>query len=103
MKQELEGLDGDKEVESVMITATPPNKNVKSRKRKREVEGLGSPSADAVSDKNLRKTAPMVLARWKTAAYKSSSEPRKLLEVEREMEVSTNSTTEKDSGPRGRI
>ena len=57
-KQELEGLDGDKEVESVMITAMPPSKDVKSRKRKREVEGLGSPSADAVSEKNLRETAP---------------------------------------------
>ena len=98
-KQELEGLDGDKEVESVMITATPPSKDVKSRKRKGEVEGLGSPSADAVSEKNLRETAPMVLARWKTAAYKSSYEPRKLLEVEREMEVSTNSTTEEDFKP----
>ena len=57
---------------------------------------MGSPSADAVSEKNLRETAPMVLARWKTAAYKSSSEPRKLLEVEKEMEFSTNSTTEED-------
>ena len=39
----------------------------------------------------------MVLARCKTAAYKSSSyEPRKLLEIEREMEVPTNSTTEED-------
>ena len=98
-KQELEGLDGDKEVESVMITATPPSKDVKSRKRKREVEELGSPSADAVSEKNLRETTPMVLARWKTAAYKSSYEPRKLLEVEREMEVPTNSTTEEDFKP----
>ena len=35
-RQELEGLDGDKEVESVMITATPPSKDVKSRKRRRE-------------------------------------------------------------------
>ena len=48
-RQELEGLDGDKEVESVMITTTPPSKDVRSRKRKRDVEGLGSPSADAVS------------------------------------------------------
>ena len=31
--QELEGLAGDKEVESVMITATPPSKDVRSRKR----------------------------------------------------------------------
>ena len=95
----MEGLDRDKEVESKMITATPPSKDVRSRKRKREVEGLGSPSADAVSEKNLRETAPMVLARWKTAAYKSSYEPRKLLEVEREMEVPTNSTTEEDFKP----
>ena len=72
---------------------------MRSRKRKREVEGLGSPSADAVSEKNLRETASMVLARWKTAAYKSSYEPRKLLEVEREMEVPTNSTTEEDFKP----
>ena len=95
----MEVLDGDKEVESVMITAAPPRKDVKSRKRTREVEGWGSPSADAVSEKNLRETAPMVLARWKTAAYKSSYEPRKLLEVEREMEVPTNSTTEEDFRP----
>ena len=38
----------------MMIMATPPSKDVKYRKRKREVEGLGSPSADAVSEKNLR-------------------------------------------------
>ena len=82
-----------------MITTTPPSRDVKSRKRKREVEGLGTPSADAVSEKNLRETAPMVLARWKTAAYKSNSEPRKLLEVEKVMEVSTNSTTEEDFRP----
>ena len=98
-RQELEGSDGDKEVESVMITATPPSEDLRSRKRKREVEGLGSPSADAVSEKNLRETAPMVLARWKTAAYKSSYEPRKLLEVEREMEIPTSSTTEEDFKP----
>ena len=95
----MEGLDGDKEVESVMIAATPPSRDLKSRKRKREVEGLGSPSADAVSEKNLRETAPMVLARWKTAAYKSSSEPRKLFEVEKEMDVSTSLTTEEDFRP----
>ena len=95
----MEGLDGDKEVESVMITATPPSKDVKSRKRKRDVEGWGSPSADAVSEKILRETAPMVLARWNTAAYKSSYEPRKLLEVQRAMEVPTNSTTEEDFKP----
>ena len=82
-----------------MITATPPSKDVRSRKSKREVEGLGSPSADAVSEKNWRETAPMVLARWKTAAYKSSYEPRKLLEVEREMEIPISSTTEEDFKP----
>ena len=95
----MEELDGDKDVESVMITATPPRRDVKSRKRKREVERLGSPSADAVSEKNLRETALMVLARWKTSAYKSSSEPRKLLEVEKEMEVSASLTTEEDFRP----
>ena len=57
-RQELEWLDGDKEVESVMITTTPPSRDVKSRKRKREVEGLGSPSVDAVSEKNLRGRLP---------------------------------------------
>ena len=98
-RQELEGLDGDKEVESVMITTTPPSRDVKSRKRKREVEGLSSPSADADSKRNLRETAPMVLARCKTAAYKSSAEPRKPLEVEKEMEVSTSSTSEEDFRP----
>ena len=95
----MEGLDGDKEVESVMITTTPPSKDVRSRKRKRDVEGLGSPSADAVSERNLRETAPMVLARWKTAAYKSSYEPRKLLDVEKEMDIPTSSTTEEDFKP----
>ena len=98
-RQELEGFDGDKEVESVMITTTPPSKDVRSCKRKRDVEGLGSPSADAVSERNLRETAPMVLARWKTAAYKSSYEPRKLLDVEKEMEIPTSSTTEEDFKP----
>ena len=47
----------------------------------------------------MRETAPMVLARWKTAAYKSSYEPRKLLDVESEMEVPTSSTTEEDFKP----
>ena len=72
---------------------------MRSRKRKREVEGLGSPSADAVSEKNLRETAPMVLARWKTAVYKRSYEPWKHLEVEREMEIPASSTTEEDFKP----
>ena len=82
-----------------MITTTPPSKDVRYRKRKRDVEGLGSPSADAVSGENLRETAPMVRARWKTAAYKSSYEPRKLLDVEKEMEIPTSSTTEEDFKP----
>ena len=78
-------LDRDKEVESVIIVTTPPSKGMKSRKRKREVEELSSPSENAVSEKNLRETPPMILAPWKTAAYKSSSEPRKLAEVVKEM------------------
>ena len=81
------------------IAATPPNKNVKYRKRKRESEELSSPSADAVSEKNLRETAPMILARWKTAAYKGGFEPRKLAEVMKEMEVTTNLATEEDFRP----
>ena len=82
-----------------MIAATPRSRGVKYRKRKREVEGLSSPSTDAVSEKNLRETAPMVLARWKTAAYKGSFEPRKMAEVEKEMEVSTSLATEGDFRP----
>ena len=69
----MEGLEVDREVESVMITTTPSSRDVKTRKRKREVEGLSSPSVDAVSVGNLRETAPMVLARCKTAAFKSNT------------------------------
>ena len=98
-RQELEGLEVDREVESVMIATTPSSRDVKTRKRKREVEGLGSPSVDAVSEGNLRETAPMVLARCKTAAYKSSSELRRPLEVERKIEASTSSTSEEDFKP----
>ena len=58
--------------------------------------GLSIPSTDAISEKNLRETVPMVLARWKTAAYKGYSGPRKLAEVEKEMEVSTSLATEED-------
>ena len=75
-RQEFEGLDGDKEVESVMIAATPPSKGAKSRKRKREAEELSNLSADAFSENSLRETAPMILARWKSATYKGGSEPR---------------------------
>ena len=46
-------------------------------------------SVDAVSVKTLKETVPMILARLKTAAYKSSSAPRKLAEVLRENEAST--------------
>ena len=95
----MEGSDQDREIESVMIVTTPPSKEMKSRKRKREIEELISPSVDAVSEKNLRETAPMILARWKTAAYKSSSEPRRLAEVVEEIEVSTSLVTEEDFKP----
>ena len=82
-----------------MIVTTPPSKGMKSRKRKREMEELSSPSVDAVSEKNLRETAHMILARWKTAAYKSSSEPRRLAEIVKEIEVSTSLVTEEDFKP----
>ena len=95
----MERLDLDKEVKSVMILATPPSKGIRSRKKRRETEELTSPSADAVSEKNLKETAPMILARWKTAAYKDSSAPRKLAEVMKGMEVSTYSTAEEDFRP----
>ena len=98
-RQELEGLEVDREFESVMITTTPSSRDVKTSKRKRAVEGLGSPSVDAVSEGNLRETAPMVLARCKTAAYKSNTELRRPLEVEREIEASTSSTSEEDFKP----
>ena len=83
----------------MMIVTTPPSKGVKSRKRKREVEELNSPSADAVSEKNLSETAPMILARWKTVAYKSSSKPRRLAEVVKEIEVSMSLAKEEDFRP----
>ena len=95
----MERPDLVKEVESVMIVATPPCKGIRSRKRRSETEELSSPSADAVSEKNLKETAPMILARWKTAAYKGSSAPWKLAKVMKGMEVSTYSTTEEDFRP----
>ena len=59
-----------------------------------------SPSADAVSEKNLKETAPMILVRGKTAAFKSSSAaPGRLAEVLREMEDSTTPGTEDDFKP----
>ena len=60
------------------------------------MEELSSPSLDAVSEKNLRETAPMILARWKTTAYKSSSGPRRLTETAKEIEASTSLVTEED-------
>ena len=44
-----------------MVVTTPPSKGKRSRKRKRETEET-SLSADAVSEKNLKETAPMILA-----------------------------------------
>ena len=98
-RHELEGSDRGREIESVMIVTTPPSEGMKSRKRKREMGELSSPSVDAVSEKNLRETAPMILARWKTATYKSSSEPRRLTEIVKEIEVSTSLVTEEDFKP----
>ena len=95
----MEGSDRDGEIESLMIVTTSPSKGMKSRKRKREMEELSSPSVDAVSEKNLRETATMILARWKTAAYKRSSEPRRLAEIVKEIEVSTSLVTEEDFKP----
>ena len=47
----------------------------------------------------MRETAPLILAQWKTAAYKSSSEPRRLAEVVKEIEVSTSLAREEDFKP----
>ena len=55
--------------------------------------------ADAVSEKNLKETTPIILVRWKTAAYKGSSAPRKLTETMKGIEISTSSTTEEDYRP----
>ena len=49
-RQKLEGSDRDREIESVIIVTTPQSKGMKSRKRKREIEKLSSPSVDAVSE-----------------------------------------------------
>ena len=95
VKRELE-LILDKEILSTTVPGFPMVR--------RMTLGMNSPlvfpslyaraTADAVSEKNLRKTAPMVLARWKTAAYKGSSVPRRLAEVVKEMEVLTSLATE---------
>ena len=60
---------------------------------------MSSPSLDAVSEKNLRGSAPMILDRWKTAAYESSPEPRRLAEVVKEIDVLTSLVTEEDFKP----
>ena len=78
--------------------ATPSSKGKRSRKRKRETEEA-SPSAVAVSEKNLKETTPMILAQWKTTTYKSSLARRKLAEVLRKMEASTTPGTVEDVEP----
>ena len=59
------------EAASVTIVTLPPIKESGSRKRKREVEE-GSPSAEAVSEPNLKQTAPMILARWRLQLTKTT-------------------------------
>ena len=81
-----------------MIVTTPPSKGVRSRKRIREIEEV-SPSAESVSEKNLKETGPMVLAKWKTTIYKSKSMARKLADVLTEMETATTPGTEEDFKP----
>ena len=78
--------------------ATPPSEEIRSGQRKRETEEA-CPSADAVSEKNLKETAPMILARGTTAAYKGGSAARKLTEVMVEVEASTTPGNEEDFKP----
>ena len=47
---------GEEEAASVMIVSTPPNKESRSMKRKREIEEV-SPSTEAVSEANLKDTS----------------------------------------------
>ena len=77
---------------------TPPSKGIRSRKRKQGTEEA-SLSLHAVSEKNLIETAPMILARGKTAAYKSGLAPRRLTEVIREMKAPMTPGTEDDFKP----
>ena len=98
MIKESEKRDLDKEVKSVMVVKTPPSRGVRSRKRKREAEEA-SPSVNAVSEKNLKEKAPMIQARWKTAAYKGGSAARKLTQVMVEVEASTTPGKEEDFKP----
>ena len=60
-----------------MVVTTSPSKGINSRRKKQETEEA-SPSADAVSERNLKETAPIILAGGKTAAYKSGLVHRRL-------------------------
>ena len=80
------------------MVKTPPSKGIKSRKRKRKTEEA-SRSADAVSEKNRKETAPMNLARGKTEAYKTGLATRRLTEVLREMGAPMTPGTEDDFKP----
>ena len=86
------------EAASVTIVTTPPIKESGSRKTKREVEE-GSPSAEAVSEPNLKQTAPIIFARWKAAAYKDNSTSTMLAETKVEMETTPGSWTEENFKP----
>ena len=79
-----------------MNVTTPPSRGIRTSKRKREVEEA-STSTEAVSEKSLKEI--MVLARWKTVAYKGNSEVRRLAEVLVEMEASTTPGMEEDFKP----
>ena len=69
----------------MMIVSAPPIEESMSRKRKRETEE-GSLSAEAVSEANLKEISPMVLARWKSAAYRGNSTSRKMMDVAADVE-----------------
>ena len=81
-----------------MVVLAPPSRGVTSRKRKREAQEA-SPSADPVSEKNLKEIAPVILARWKPASYKGGSAARKFTEVMVEVEASTTPGNEEDFNP----
>ena len=82
----------------MMIVATPPSRGIRSRKRRRETEELSCPSADAVSEKNLKGDCSHDFSTLEDST-KGSSTPRKITEVMKGMEVSTRSTTEEDYRP----
>ena len=54
----MEGLDGDKEVESVMITTTPPSKDVRSPKRKRGRGEIGQSFSGCGLGEKLERDGP---------------------------------------------